>query len=321
MQEAHKELLLNLPKKNQHWFLKTFFILVALILLVAIGGLSSYLLVIHQSNGSIISSGEKRDYELHVPESYQGDTPVPLVISLHGFAEWPAHQRRMTHWDELADEYGFIVVYPAGRQVPKRWMTHSLTDQSDAQFIADLIDHLQQNYNIDPLRIYANGLSNGGGMSFYLSCTLSGRIAAFGGVAGAYLLPLEDCSRERPVPAILFHGNADPIVPFEGGPSHSFEIDFPVITAWVQQLAEKNGCETTPVSLPAQGEASGWRYTGCETNAEVVYYIIDGGGHTWPGGDSLPRWIAGQTTQDIDATRLMWEFFQQHSLDSTAADK
>jgi len=152
-------------------------------------------------------------------------------------------------------------------------------------------------------------------MSFFLSCTLSDRIAAFGGVAGAYLLPIEDCQRNRPMPAILFHGNADPVVPFEGGPSQHFDVPFPVINAWVQRLAEKNGCDPNPIALPAQGEASGFRYTGCDQNAEVLYYIIDGGGHTWPGGDSLPRWIAGHTTQDIDATRLIWEFFQQHPLE------
>jgi polyhydroxybutyrate depolymerase len=235
------------------------------------------------------------------------------VISIHGFAEWPAHQQRMTHWNELADEYGFIVVYPSGRQVPKRWRTDSINDQSDARFISDLIDQLQQEYSIDPQRIYANGLSNGGGMSYFLSCTLSDRIAAFGGVAGAYLLPTEDCQPERPVPAIIFHGNTDPVVPFEGGPSRSFEIPFPVISDWVQELAARNGCSPAPITLPVQGEASGLHYSGCSQNAEVVYYIIDGGGHTWPGGDSLPKWIAGHTTQDIDATRLMWEFFSQHS--------
>lgn len=289
-----------------------------IILIVPAVLLLTYLLVIHQSDGSIMSGGEKRDYELHVPDSYDPDTPVPLVISIHGFAEWPAHQRSMTHWDQLADEDGFIVVYPAGRKVPKRWETNAIQKDTDAQFIADLIDHLSSQYNIDQQRIYANGLSNGGGMSFYLSCTLSDRIAAFGSVAGAYLLPFEDCQRERPVPAIIFHGNADPVVPFEGGPSHSFDVPFPVIDDWVRELALRNSCSPTPTVLPTQGSASGVAYSDFDENAEVVYYTIDGGGHTWPGGDSLPRWIAGHTTDDIDATRLMWEFFQQHPMNSVA---
>ena len=50
----------------------------------------------------------------------------------------------------------------------------------DVRFISELIDTLEAAYNIDPARIYANGLSNGGGMAFVLSCTLSDRIAAVG---------------------------------------------------------------------------------------------------------------------------------------------
>lgn len=302
--------------KRLRWIPRALVILLGIVFLPISLFLLGYLLVIRTANGSILSGGEKRDFLLYVPESYDPHTPTPLVISIHGFAEWPAHQQRMTHWNELADQYGFIVVYPSGRQVPKRWRTDSSRDLSDAQFIADLIDHLQAEYSIDPGRIYANGLSNGGGMSYFLACTLSDRIAAFGGVAGAYLLPTEECQRVRPVPAILFHGTADPVVPFEGGPSRSFDIPFPVVNDWVRDLAKRNGCDLNPTALPVQGEASGLHYPGGEQGADVVYYIIDGGGHTWPGGDSLPKWITGHTTQDIDATRLMWEFFQQHPLDS-----
>jgi len=152
---------------------------------------------------------------------------------------------------------------------------------------------LESEYNVDPDRIYANGLSNVGGMSFTLSCKLSKRIAAIGGVAGAYLLPWDSFTRSRPVPAIIFHGNADPIVPFAGGLSCSFDIPFPHIDDWVQTLAE---------------------HKGCNQNAAVIYYTIDGGGHTWPGGDPLPEWITGANSDDSDSTRLMWEFFQQHPL-------
>ncbi len=216
------------------------------------------------------------------------------MISIHGFAEWPAHQQQISHWNELADEYGFLMVYPMGTSFPLHWRTNGDTDlMQDVTFISDLIDKLESEYNVDPARIYANGLSNGGGMSFALSCKLSKRIAAIGGVAEAYLLPWESCTPSLPVPTIIFHGNADPIVPFAGGPSSAFDIPFPPIDEWVQTLAEHNGCNQ---------------------NAAVIYYTIDGGGHTWPGGDPLPEWITGANSDDIDATRLMWEFFQQHPL-------
>jgi polyhydroxybutyrate depolymerase len=277
-------------------------------------GLAVYAVVIQGANGRIVSGGEIRRYLLHVPPGYDPALPTPLVLSIHGFAEWPTHQAKISHWNQLADEENFIVVYPAGTGFPKRWRSNG-GDDTDAQFIADLIEQLQAEYNIDPNRIYANGLSNGGGMSFLLSCQLSDRIAAFGGVAGAYLLPWEACQPVRPVPAILFHGNADPVVPFEGGPSRSFDIPFPVINDWVGILAERSGCEAVPDALPQQGEVSGVRYSGC--TADVVYYTIAGGGHTWPGGGDMPRWLVGHTTRDIDATRLMWDFFVQHPLAET----
>lgn len=287
----------------------TFSVLAVIVLVLAV----IIFVIINQQDGEVITSGEARKYLLHVPEGYDPAVPTPLVISIHGFAEWPAHQMKLSRWNELADEENFIVVYPRGSDFPLRWRTNGFGDSTlDVQFIADLISQLQQEYNIDPQRIYANGLSNGGGMSFQLACKLSDRIAAFGGVSGAYVLSWQDCNPEGPVPAILFHGTTDPIVPFEGGPSDSFDVPFPNITKWVQVMAEKNGCDRIPKTIPTQGEVSGYHFTDCDQNADVDYYIIDGGGHSWPGGDPLPRWIVGHTSDDIHTTQTMWKFFKSH---------
>ena len=80
----------------------------------------------------------------------------------------------------------------------------------DVRFISELIDKLEAAYNIDPTRIYANGLSNGGGMAFVLSCTLSDRIAAVGMVGAAQTLPWSWCTDRRPVPmiAVSWHGRS-----------------------------------------------------------------------------------------------------------------
>ena len=221
--------------------------------------------------------------------------PTPLVITLHGFAQWPANQAAVSRWNRLADEYGFIVVYPAGTSFPLRWRTSDDTGAAkDVAFISDLIDTLSAEYNIDPARIYANGISNGGGMSFLLSCRLSERIAAFGSVAGAFSIPWEACNPSRPMPAILFHGTADPIVPYQGGPAGPSGSIFPSIPAWVAEFARRNGCDASPQDLPASGDVSGVRYTGCL--ADVVFYTIAGGGHSWPGGGYLPKFIVGETT-------------------------
>jgi polyhydroxybutyrate depolymerase len=294
--------------------------LLALAVLI-IGALFTW---VNKTNGEIVSSGEMRRYLLFVPTTYDPARPTPLVISLHGFVEWPAHQMQISHWNDLAQEHGFLVVYPEGTEFPRRWRAGGQVGGSsdplaDVVFISDLIDELEMGFNIDPARIYANGLSNGGGMSHLLGCALSDQIAAIGGVAGAYVYPLEACRPSRPVPMIAFHGNADAIVPYLGGPSRSPEMQLPSIPEWMAARAKLNGCDATPTDLPGSGEVSGIRYSGCDQGAEVEFYTIDGGGHTWPGGDPLPEWIAGRTTHDIDATRVMWEFFSRFALGEVPA--
>ncbi|NLT41982.1 MAG: hypothetical protein GXX93_04875 [Anaerolineae bacterium] len=296
---------------------------VARLMLVALGLLVALVLAAavtfrlqDQTNGTLVSSGRERSYLLYVPDSYDPSTPTPLVITIHGFAQWPAHQMRLSGWNDLADRYGFIVVYPSGTGFPRRWAAGSGSSGGDDPlseviFISELITKLEGEYNIDPTRIYANGLSNGGGMSFLLSCALSQRIAAVGLVSGAYLYPWEQCSRD-PVPAVVFHGTDDPIVPYGGGPSRSFNVPFPNIPEWVDTLAQRNGCDPGYDQLAQTGEVTRIRYTGCE--ADVVFYTVAGGGHSWPGGEPLPAFLTGYTTQDIDATQVIWDFFEGHPL-------
>ena len=295
--------------------MKTVFIILGVVVFLVLSVVVAFKLL-DRTNGTLTSAGEKRSYLLYVPESYDPARPAPLVITIHGFAQWPAHQMYITRWNDLADEYGFIVVYPAGTRFPKRWRTGFIPGMSqdpsaDVQFISDLIDRLETDYNIDPTRVYANGLSNGGGMSFLLACALSDRIAAVGIVAGALPVSLEDCQPSRPVPAMMFHGTDDPIVPYSGGQLRR-EGSLPAIPEWAAMLAERNGCSETPQTIPAQGAVRGSEYTGCA--ADVIFYTIEGGGHTWPGGNPIPVWIAGKTSMDIDATRTLWDFFQQHPL-------
>src|SRR2546426_8481903 len=179
---------------------------------------AAWIYVLDRTNGAIVSSGQKREYLLYVPSSYDRAKLTPLVISMHGAAEWPAQQMNLSRWNRLAETQGFIVVYPSGSDVPKIWhVERSAGLMQDVRFISELIDTLEAAYNIDPTRIYADGVSNGGGMAFVLSCALSDRIAAVGMVAAARSLPWSWCTDHRAVPMITFHGTADPIAPYNGG--------------------------------------------------------------------------------------------------------
>ncbi len=295
-------------------------ILIALPVVLALAEAVSFH-VTNRNNGSLISSGRKREYLLYVPRNYDRSRPAPLVISLHGAGGWPVQQMETSEWNRVADSQGFIVVYPSADSHggPRVWaVTRGPGLEKDVRFISELIDKLKADYHIDPRRIYANGLSNGGGMSFVLSCTLSDRIAAVGMVASAQTLPWSWCADPRPIPMITFHGTADPAIPYNGGVSWISSESFPNLPLWVAKWARRNRCEAKPIESIAATDVTRREYTHCADEASVVFYTLRGGGHTWPGGGPLPEWLVGPNSRSIDATSEMWTFFRQHPLAATA---
>ena len=270
----------------------------------------------NRTNGTLVSSGLEREYLLHVPKSYDPTKPTALVISLHGGAGWPAMQKETSRWNTLSESQGFIVVYPSGisGRGPRAWHMNPSGLARDVRFISDLIGTLRAAYNIDSTRVYADGLSNGGGMAFVLSCTLSDRIAAVGMVASAQLLPFDWCTDPRAVPMIAFHGTADRTVPYHGGKSWVAPVEFPDMPTWAADWARRNRCGAKPVESAVAADVTRLEYSHCADDAPVVLYTVNGGGHSWPGGGPLPEWLVGPTSHSIDATGLMWTFFREHRL-------
>ncbi len=271
----------------------------------------------NRTNGTIVSSGETREYLVHVPASYDRARPTPLVISMHGGSLWPAAQRAIDRWDRVADAHGFIVVYPSGLsgRGPRAWRAGREPGLTrDVRFISELIDTLSARFNIDPSRIYANGLSNGGGMSFALSCRLSDRIAAVGVVATAIFLPWSGCTGQRAVPMIAFQGTGDRAVPYKGGTSWVAPNVFPDISTWTARWAARNRCQTSPVESAVATDVTRIEYRHCVDDAAVVLYRVEGGGHAWPGGTPMADWFVGRTSNGVDATAVMWTFFREHRL-------
>jgi polyhydroxybutyrate depolymerase len=302
--------------KSRTTFLGAILILLSLPVVLAVTEAVSFY-VGNRNNGSFISSGETRKYLLYVPRSYDRTRPTPLVISMHGAGGWPAQQRNLSEWNRLAESQGFIVVYPSAvyGAGPRIWRVGEGAGlEKDVQFISELIDRLEAAYNIDRERIYANGMSNGGGMSFVLSCTLSDRIAAVGMVGAAQTLPWRWCTDHRPVPMIAFHGTADRMAPYNGGRSTIAPDLFPSIPAWTAKWAGRNRCGPNPVESVVAADVTRREYTNCADDAAVVFYIVRGGGHSWPGGEPLPEWFVGPTSRSIDATSEMWAFFRAHPL-------
>ncbi len=161
---------------------------------------------------------------------------------------------------------------------------------------------MEKELSIDPARIYATGISNGGGMANRLACDMADIVAAIAPVSGAYL-SWQDCSPSRPVPVVAFHGTADQIVPYDG-----LGRTMPPIRGWAAAWAGRNDCSTTPTVTLQNGEVMGETWGDC--SAEVVLYTIEGRGHSWPGSGLVPG--LDVATRDIVATDVIWEFFAAH---------
>lgn len=276
----------------------------------------------------LASGGTARCYLVHIPPNHDPAQPTAVVLSLHGFASNPEGQQYLSGWSALADEQGFVAVYPQGSAWPLRWNAGpglNVKDADDVQFLRDVLADLETLIALDWARIYINGMSNGAGMAHRAACESAEVFAATGLVAGAYVDLPEGCTPSRPMPVIAFHGTQDPLAAYHGltrqtsfprwispllDVSPEARITFPAVETFIQEWAARNGC-TVVEPLPTSGEVRGVRHSGCSANAEVLLYTIAGGGHTWPGG--APTYI-GKTSRDIDATQTMWVFFQDHPL-------
>lgn len=263
----------------------------------------------------------EREYLLYIPENYAEHQPNALVFSLHGAASWAEEQMEHSQWNRVADEYGFIVVYPQGSGMPAGWDSgqelrglmalFAAQRGDDFGFLDALIDQLLADYCVDAARVYFNGLSNGAGMSNRLACQLADKVAAIGGVSGAYHDPLGGCNPSRPVPIMAFHGDADRVSSIEGVRIAGMDLLPP--PEWAEAWAARNGCDAEAEILPNIGAVSGVRYGECDQDAEVIFYTIAGGGHTWAGGGDI-RPFLGEVNRDIDASTLLWVFFEQHPI-------
>lgn len=265
------------------------------------------------------SGGRIRASLLHVPELYDPAAGTMLVLNFHGFTSAGWQQSLLTRMSQHSDQQGFIVAYPEG--IAASWNAGDCcgtawTDSvDDVGFVRDLLDEIEARYCIDPKRVYATGMSNGGFLSHRLACELSDRIAAIAPVAGVLGVPAETCAPPRPVPVLHFHGTSDPMVPYQGGtpiiPQLGVGIVFRSVADTMTHWRSANGCSGNEQTFYQNGDTTCVEWPDCALGSGTALCTIDGGGHTWPGGVPIP---AGKTSSDIDATATMLAFFAAHPL-------
>lgn len=272
---------------------------------------------------TVSHQGRDREYVLHVPPAYGSSKRLPLVIVLHGGGGSGPGIKELSRMDPPADEHGFMAAYPTGTKGGARgnsWNggdccgTAMEQNVDDLGFMAKLIDGLVEGGCVDPKRVYATGISNGAIMSHHLACDLADRIAAIAPIAGA--LMDASCSPSRPVPVIVFHGTADREVKPEGNfnrLSHPRRA-FPPLAETVATWRRIDGCAAEKKTVLQNRKARCEEYQGCRDDADVVQCMIEGGGHTWPGGKPIMPLLLGPTSKDISASAEALKFFAAHPM-------
>jgi polyhydroxybutyrate depolymerase len=259
---------------------------------------------------TIEHDGERREYIVYVPESYDGASAVPLLFNFHGFGGEASDQMSWADFRPLADEHGFIVVYPQGTELEgyTHWNSalpggDNKSTADDLGFVTALIDQLSASHNIDAERVYASGYSNGGFMSYALACHHSDRFAAIAPVSATMLgADNSDCVPSRPVPVISLNGTADSVVQYDGG-TEGYQSVSDVLDYWVSVN------NTSPVPTSESATDSGTtieriRFDGGDNGSAVEHYKVIGGEHVW----------FSLRYQGADTEQLIWSFLSAHDL-------
>jgi polyhydroxybutyrate depolymerase len=264
-----------------------------------------------------------------VPEAAAPAAGWPLVLAFHGGQSHPEMMRRFSGLDELAANGRAIVVFPAGTGSREGLLTWNggnccgearADDSDDVGFVAAVIDAVAARLPVDPRRVHAAGMSNGAMMAYRVAAELAPRIASIAPVAGP--LALESIAPLRPVPVLHFHGTLDQFTPLEGGVGRRSvtRVSHRPVLAGLLDWVHANGCSPAfvreQVSCSDDGlsiERFTWRPADGSCAGEVVFYRIEGGGHTWP-GRRPDSFYLGPSALSLDANALIWEFFSRHPL-------
>lgn len=253
--------------------------------------------------------GMTRSYQLHVPSGYSGQEGVPLVVNFHGYTSNATQQAGFSGMNAKADAAGFIVAYPEG--LNNSWNAGTCCGVSatnkvdDVGFARAVVADIQSKACVNPKRIYATGMSNGGYLSHRLACEASDLFAAVAPVASVLAIPAAECKPARPISVIHFHGTADTLVAYNGGSSSISAPDS--FAGW----ASRNGCTDTASESFNKGNTKCTTHKACKDGVSVTLCTVTDGGHCWFGTEFCPF---GKSTLDISANDEMWNVFEKSKL-------
>lgn len=297
-------------------------IVAAIVLATAI--LSAYPAVAGEAVSHTIDvNGVTRTYLLCVPP-WQSGKRLPAFVLMHGSGSTDVQQERYSDFDAFAQAHGLVVMYPQG--IDKHWNDgrvighESMAD--DIGFMKAMLAEVTAQGLIDPKRVYAAGISNGGFMAQHMACVMPDALAGIAVVAATQPVDAA-CPSARPMPVIFFHGTADKFVPFNGGPIATQFGNRGTALSNAQAVAiwqKRNGCgAATRTQIPAKDASDPMPVTVetylCPAGRGLENVIVQDGGHTWPGAHQgwLVTRILGPVTDNINTNETMWSFFQSQA--------
>jgi polyhydroxybutyrate depolymerase len=278
---------------------------------------------------SIVVNHIQRSASVYIPTTLAIGTKKPLVVLLHGGGGNGASALDNDGWAAKAEQDGFYIVAPDGlglrpqlptdfKANPAVWNSGQFSTKApnagidDVAFIGQLLDELKPVLGYDSTRVFSTGHSNGGGMTFRLAAQLSHRFTAIAMVAGR--MAVENPKPEKPLPTLYIVGTADPLMPLAGGEVKSqwsgSWTNLPVATqlsTWAQAVQ----CETDAQLVSNENNVKTMRYRSKMNGPTVTVVYLTGHGHAWPGGRQvLPEKMMGPNVSKVDATSMIWAFFQ-----------
>jgi polyhydroxybutyrate depolymerase len=276
-------------------------------------------------------NGFRRTYLVHIPSGYKPETPLPLVVVIHGAFDTAEGMEKFSRFSQLADREGFMVLYPNGMGILgflQHWNAghccgKAADDQvDDVGFVAATIADVCGRLKVDRDRIYMVGFSNGGMLTYRFASERGDLLAAAAPMAASIGgRPSEDLPEwripepVRPIPVIVFHGLSDDDVSYEGGVSRhrGGTRTYWSVEESVQFWVTHNGCGPKVVSKELNaGSVLLKSWVDCKDNAEVVLYLIRDWGHVWPGSYFTAVLAEGDPLRNFDAAEIIWDFFKSH---------
>jgi len=279
---------------------------------------------------TISVDNRERQFLIHLPPSFNIKKSLPVIFAFHGGGGEYKKTIRYYNLNGLADENGYIVVYP--NAINKAWSMHGVSsrvknidnDVDDVKFISTLLDYLITNYKADSKHVFCTGISRGGIFSLFLAWQLSDRITAIAPVCASIPQAISTMySFKHPTPVLLINGTEDPLINYDGGAGKfngrnegSETANMMPTEELIAKIKQLNNCTSNVVvtDLPDNDAHDGCTATSyyypCN-DAPVELLKIVHGGHTWPGGfQYLPKMIIGKTCKDFNAEEKVFAFFK-----------